>query len=272
MAKTLYDVWKFLPRGPRRRVRRWWFGFLSSVDSGSDFLLMNHGYAHLNPWANESPLAPEDAAQRFQIQLYHRIASAIDWRGREALEVSCGRGGGASYVARTFAPRSLVGLDITATAIRFCKRRYSLPGLSFRRGDAESLPFRDESFDVVLNVESSVTYENPQKFFFEAARVLRPGGSFLFADYREQQRIQKMRDQLLRTQLEMLKEEDITPNVALALDLDDERKRRLVEVYLPRFLQEPFLRFAGAKGGGDDDHRRFARGAKRYLFCVFRKR
>lgn len=271
MAKTLYDVWKSLPAGPKRTVRRWWYELLSSVDSGADFLLMNHGYAHLNPSANESPLSPEDAAQRFQIQLYHRVANAIDWRGREALEVSCGRGGGTSYIARTFEPKSIVGLDIAARAIRFCKRRYSVPGLSFRRGNAESLPFPDESFDVVLNVESSVVYENPQRFYFEAARVLRPGGHLLFADYRDQRRIERMRNQLRRTQLEMVKEEDITPNVAAALDLDDERKRRLVGVYLPRFLQEPFLRFAGAKGGDDDDHRRFARGAKLYLFCVFRK-
>ena len=271
MAKTLYDVWKSLPTGPKRTAKRWWFEFLSSVDSGADFLLMNHGYAELNPSADESPLSSEDAAQRFQIQLYHRVASAIDWRGIEALEVSCGRGGGASYVARTFEPRSIVGLDFTARAIRFCKRRYSVPGLSFRRGDAESLPFSDESFDVVLNVESSVTYANPQKFFFEAARVLRPGGTFLFADYRRREEIETMRNQLRRTQLELLKEEDITPNVAAALDLDDERKRRLVGVYLPRFLQEPFLQFAGAKGGDDDDHRRFARGAKIYLFCIFQK-
>jgi hypothetical protein len=80
-----------------------------------------------------------------------------------------------------------------------------------------------------------------------------------------------MRDRLRRSRLELLKEEDITPNVAAALELDDERKRRLVEVYLPRFLQGPFLQFAGAKGGEDDDHRRFARGGKIYLSCVFRK-
>ena len=268
---TLFDFWKSLPTGPKRAAKRLWFEFLSSVESGADFLLMNHGYAHLNPLANESPLSPEDAACRFQIQLYHRVASAIDWRGREALEVSCGRGGGTSYVARTFEPRSIVGLDITANAIRFCRRRYSAPGLSFRRGNAESLPFPDESFDIVLNVESSVTYANPEKFFFEAARVLRPGGTFLFADYRKRKGIEKMHDQLRRTQLEMLKEEDITPNVAAALELDDERKRRLVEVYLPRLLQGPFLQFAGAKGGDDDDHRRFARGEKIYLSCVLRK-
>jgi ubiquinone/menaquinone biosynthesis C-methylase UbiE len=242
------------------------------VESGADFLLMNHGYAHLDPRANDSPLCPEDAACRFQIQLYHRVASAIDWRGRDALEVSCGRGGGTSYVARTFEPKSIVGLDITASAIRFCKRRYSVPGLSFRRGNAESLPFPGDSFDVVLNVESSVTYANPERFFLEAARVLRPGGTFLFADYRKRKSIEKMRDQLRRSRLELLKQEEITPNIAAALELDDERKRQLVEVYLPRVLREPFLQFAGAKGGADDDLRRFARGEKIYLFCVFRKR
>jgi len=268
---SLFDLWKALPAGPKRKAKRWWFELLSAVDSGDDFLLMNHGYAHLDRRANERAWAPEDARQRYQIQLYDRLAAAVEWSGRDALEVSCGRGGGTAYVARTFAPRSLVGVDITARAIRFCQRRYDIPGLTFQRGDAEALPFPDACFDVVLSVEASVTYANPPRFFAEVARVLRPGGELVFADYRKRWKLDAMRSQLRDAGLALLKEEDITPNVVAARELDDARKRALVDVYLPRWLRRSFLQFAGAGGGVDDDRRRFARGDKVYLACIFRK-
>ena len=49
-------------------------------------------------------------------------------------------------------------------------------------GDAEHLPFDDESFDVVTNLESSHTYPDLRAFLGEVRRVLRPGGWFLHTD------------------------------------------------------------------------------------------
>ena len=51
-------------------------------------------------------------------------------------------------------------------------------------GNAESLPFADESFDAVINVEASHGYPDFPRFLAEVARVLRPGGHFLYADFR----------------------------------------------------------------------------------------
>jgi SAM-dependent methyltransferase len=50
------------------------------------------------------------------------------------------------------------------------------------QGDAEDLPFSDNEFDIVINVESSHNYPNLRRFFEEVARVLRPGGFFSHAD------------------------------------------------------------------------------------------
>ena len=52
------------------------------------------------------------------------------------------------------------------------------------QGDAQNLPFPDESFDAVINVEASHIYPNFERFLGEVARVLRPGGHFLYADFR----------------------------------------------------------------------------------------
>jgi ubiquinone/menaquinone biosynthesis C-methylase UbiE len=54
--------------------------------------------------------------------------------------------------------------------------------MDFVHGDAQSLPFADESFDVVINIEASHGYPDFPRFLAEVARVLRPGGRFLYAD------------------------------------------------------------------------------------------
>jgi ubiquinone/menaquinone biosynthesis C-methylase UbiE len=56
--------------------------------------------------------------------------------------------------------------------------------LDFVRGDAQNLHFPDQSFDAVINVEASHIYPNLERFLGEVARVLRPGGHFLYADFR----------------------------------------------------------------------------------------
>jgi fatty-acid O-methyltransferase len=57
-------------------------------------------------------------------------------------------------------------------------------GLDFVQGDAQNLHFPDQSFDAVINVEGSHIYPNFERFLGEVARVLRPGGHFLYADFR----------------------------------------------------------------------------------------
>ena len=81
-------------------------------------------------------------------------------------------------------PASYTGLDLNPAGIEFCQKRHNLPGLDFVHGDAENLPFADQSFDAVINVEASHLYPHFPRFLAEVARVLRPGGHFLYADFR----------------------------------------------------------------------------------------
>src|ERR1700694_922148 len=100
------------------------------------------------------PLSASDEHNRFPIQLYHRTATQVDLTGKRVLEVGCGHGGGASYLLRTLHPASYTGLDLNTTGIAFCRKRHNLAGLEFVQGDAENLPFPDQSFDAVINIES----------------------------------------------------------------------------------------------------------------------
>ena len=143
-----------------------------------DVVFLNWGYEEGPPMG--LPLDESDEPNRFCIQLYYQTATQVDLSGKDVLEVSCGHGGGASYLVRTVHPGSYTGLDFNAAGIAFCQKRHNLPDLDFVQGDAQNLPFPDQSFDAVINVKASHIYPNFERFLGEVARVLRPGGHFLY--------------------------------------------------------------------------------------------
>jgi ubiquinone/menaquinone biosynthesis C-methylase UbiE len=135
------------------------------------------------------------------------------------LDVGCGRGGPAAYVAGRLGAREVTGLDACADAIAFCQDRHRHPGLRFVHGHADRLPFEDASLDVVLNVESSHCYVDRPAFFAEVARVLRPGGAFCYADIFQGDELEQTRRWLAqRPQLRVGEPEDITAAVTRAIE------------------------------------------------------
>lgn len=234
----------------RRLLWRWWYGRLARQFDQRDWTFMNYGYA---PPAGAPPLALDaaDEPDRLCIQLYARTISAVTLAGREVIEVGSGRGGGASWLARTHRPAAYTGYDFSPAAVRLCQRRHAgVPGLAFAPGDAENLPRADASCDVVVNVESSHCYGDLARFFREVARVLRPGGHFCYTDFRSVADLEKLEAALAATPgWERVEREDITDRVHAALAADDARKRRLIGELVPPRMRHLFGEFAGLSDG-----------------------
>jgi SAM-dependent methyltransferase len=200
-----------------------------------DGQFLNDGYEEDPPMA--LPLAESDEPNRFPIQLYHRTATQADVSGKRVLEVGSGHGGGASYLTRTLQPASYTGLDLNPAAIASCRERHDVPGLDFVQGNAEDLPFAAESFHAVVNVESSHCYPHFSRFLAEVARVLRPGGHFLYTDLRPRLGIADWEASLAGAPLRMVSERVINAEVLRALDERSQGSLELLSRQLPGPLQ-----------------------------------
>jgi SAM-dependent methyltransferase len=245
-----------------------WYSLVTALDKKAEATFMNYGYADLT--GGGIPLEPRCETDRYPIQLYHHVASRAPLAAKDVLEIGCGRGGGASYLARAFAPACYTGLDINRRAIAFDQRFYAAqPNLRFTAGDAHAMPFRDASFDVALNVESSHHYSDLARFLDEVHRVLRPGGTFLMACFPRENKLESLRASLLRSRFTCALEEDITANVVRALELDNARREAALLRLCPRPLLTFGREFAGVRGSKLYDS--FASGERRYLNFVLQK-
>ncbi|OBK26992.1 SAM-dependent methyltransferase [Mycobacterium asiaticum] len=223
-----------------------------------EVLFINWAYEEEPPMA--LPLSASDEPDRYYIQLYHTVATQVPLEGKDVLEVSCGHGGGSSYLVRTQKPASYTGLDLNPTGIKFCRKRHNLPGLEFVQGDAEKLPFPDESVDVVLNIEASHHYPNIARFFTEVARVLRPGGHFLYADLRAVHLVPEWEAQLEAAPLQLVSQRGIDDEVKRGLEKNSPRLEELINRRVPKVLRK-FARSNGGVQGG-----RLYRGVEMGLF------
>lgn len=90
------------------------------------------------------------------------------------LEVGCGTGFTTEEIARRTGEDKVVAVDLTPE--QMIKARAKLGNVNYFLGDAENLPFKDNSFDAAISAGSIEYWPNPQKGIEEMTRVTRSGG------------------------------------------------------------------------------------------------
>lgn len=243
-----------------------WYWYISTVDKEGDITYMNYGH---DGAGNDLDLKPEEEKDRYAIQLYHHLATKINLNDKSVLEVGCGRGGGLNFLKGRLDPESVTGLDLNEKAIKFCQNYHCQKNAAYVQGDAQHLPFESNSFDIILNVESSHRYPEPQRFFKEVHRVLRPGGYFLFTDFRKDTAIKTLEDQFSESKLKTEEKKDISKNVLRALDLATPQREKLINKLAPRIFKGLAKKFAATPG--TPTYEKFAAGRFIYLTYVLKK-
>lgn len=156
--------------------------------TGSGRMAMpEHDYGQKAPMENDAMVRTLDAqARAIWPQERNFIKRLFTRPGLEVLDVGCGTGEIAVRIMREFSPGHVTGIDLAEVHIRRAKERAAgNTGFTFEQGDAHSLPFEDDRFDVSLCRHMLQAIPDPNGVVLEMLRVVKTGGwlYFLAEDY-----------------------------------------------------------------------------------------
>lgn len=122
---------------------------------------------------------------------YDFIDEQLKWSGapsdiKSVLDVGCGIGGTSRYLAKKFPEATVTGISISDAQIARATKLASAQGVlnaKFELKDALKMDFPDNSFDLVWAIESGEHMPDKKRYVEEMARVLKPGGTLVFATW-----------------------------------------------------------------------------------------
>lgn len=228
------------------------YSFVSSslkemgISDASRFL--NLGYI-----ANEKPqyaiYEPDtDQINKNSVKLLYEVLGDYNPDNKTILEVGCGRGGNVETISRKFNVKLLIGVDICKANITACSNIKN-ENTAFFVADAEELPFLDNSFDMVYNIESSDSYPNIEKFYRHVHRILKTNGYFLYADMFPPSIFTENIKMLIGMGFEIIRDVDISSNVLLSCYQTGKRRMKAYKTskeWQDKALEE-FLAVPGSK-------------------------
>lgn len=139
----------------------------------------NRNEAIYNHWTRDNPANQVQLAFRCHWEVFQELIGDIDESNASILEVGCGRGSLSSYFADAGWKCTL--LDHSNAALQTASKVFNQNGhyADFITGDANALPFPDNSFNVAASIGLLEHFEEVKAPIKEQLRVLKPGGWFL---------------------------------------------------------------------------------------------
>lgn len=130
----------------------------------------NYGY-----WHGDTK-EPAEAARN----LVEKLLDFLPQRNGAILDVGCGRGATTRQILEDFDDNQVFAINVSGEQLE--RARQNAPVAGFSLMDGAELSFADNSFDVILCVESVFHFHTRERFLKEALRVLKPGGYLLLSD------------------------------------------------------------------------------------------
>lgn len=163
--------------------------FSRRVDAGAYYdLLGQHNnlcertlYINLGYWADAKTY--DEACEALVKLAGDRLGIAT---GARLLDAGCGFADQDMFWVRHLGCREIDALNISQRQVEVARQRVQSAGLADRihvaHGDATRLPYGAATFDGVISIEAAMHFNTRERFFHEAARVLKPGGRIVLAD------------------------------------------------------------------------------------------
>lgn len=125
---------------------------------------------------------PGDTEKELEIEHMQRYELLQDFvKGKRVLDAACGEGYGSLMLSNT--AQLVQGIDISSESILNAQMNYCRENLGFVTGSIDSLPFEDNSFDIVVSFETleHVNEETQLHFLQEVRRVLTFDGTLIIS-------------------------------------------------------------------------------------------
>ncbi len=130
---------------------------------------------------------------KIQSKIIDYVISYLNFKGGKILDIGCGNGALSIRIAKKFITANLTSIDYWGSEWEFAKEQCELNAkaegvenkITFKKGDAAKLDFKDESFDAVVSnfVFHEVKSQKDKRLVVrEALRVLKKDGTFVFHD------------------------------------------------------------------------------------------
>ena len=133
------------------------------------------GYANFGYWRPETRTAAE-AGNNLVDTLLHRLGAPVG----TVLDVACGAGATTRQIVARLPGVSVTGIGLSLEQLSAARQR--APTARFVQMDATRLAFGHDQFDAVVCVEAAFHFVTRERFFVEALRVLKPGGTLVLSD------------------------------------------------------------------------------------------
>lgn len=199
---------------------------------------LHYDFAALCPY--QDPHSP--------LMLYYLLRPLINqyFFNKDILELGPGNGIGLKMSSQLLKANYSLGIDLTYPLVSNAKANFSKSEqLAFIQGDAEHIPVTSNSFDLIINIESSHLYPNIDLFFAEVFRVLKPGGFFCYSDIEFLNKLQAQRfDTFIKSRkdIRIVIKQDLTKLVQNAIFMRLIRhEKRFVQTCSSLFGTEPHL-------------------------------
>lgn len=116
-----------------------------------------------------------------------KIVDGVDFAGKKVLDIGCGTGGIGLFIAETYKPAHLLGVDVEFGVVERATQSAKDGGLenrvTFERVEPGPLPFDDGAFDIVFSKDAMIHISDKEALFAEVFRVLAPGGLVAACDW-----------------------------------------------------------------------------------------
>jgi ubiquinone/menaquinone biosynthesis C-methylase UbiE len=130
-----------------------------------------------------------DRHQKIAVKFGQEYAEKLSSRGfrqGRILDVGCGFGATVLVLADRFPDSEIVGIDLSEPLLRLAEQTAQPMDLGervrFEKADAQDIPYDDDSFDAVINLQMVHIVDDPVRMLNEIERVLVPDGCLFVAD------------------------------------------------------------------------------------------